>query len=376
MRVAIIGGGISGLTLANFFDGFNLDYTIFERSNQFKDVGAGIGLSSSTLKILNTINLQNDILSRGNIIKKAIILDKHSRIIKKLPIESEGVCISRSNLISVLTKNINFDRVSFNTEVVDFNFKGDSVTLFFNNHSKQEFDFVFACDGINSFIRKRIYPNIQTRYSGQTVWRGISKNYVSLNHNSQFYCEYWGDNLRFATIPLSNNTFYWYACKEACQNEVYNPKTIKKDLINLFSNYDIEVINIINNTGKIIRNDMSDLKPHNCNWYSNNIIFLGDSIHATTPNLAQGGCQAIEDAYAISILINRYGCSNEAFEKYFKLRNEKVNYIVSRSWSYGKISHQSTLISEIITKHIIKLIPNFIFKNQYKKLIDLSYLDK
>ena len=121
---------------------------------------------------------------------------------------------------------------------------------------------------------------------------------------------------------------------------------------------------------------MWDLEPHKEQWYKNNVIFLGDAIHATTPNLAQGGCQAIEDAFLISKLIHTRGYSFETFKEYYKLRNQKVKYIVKQSWNYGKISHQSNKLNEFLVQNIFKYLPNRLFEKQYQKLVDLDYLNE
>ena len=54
---------------------------------------------------------------------------------------------------------------------------------------------------------------------------------------------------------------------------------------------------------EILENEMADIKPNYKKWFSNNTVFIGDSIHATTPNLAQGAGQAIEDAYTLGLWI-------------------------------------------------------------------------
>jgi 2-polyprenyl-6-methoxyphenol hydroxylase-like FAD-dependent oxidoreductase len=52
MKIGIIGGGISGLVLANCFQHINIPYTLFEKSSQFGEVGAEIGISESGYTIL------------------------------------------------------------------------------------------------------------------------------------------------------------------------------------------------------------------------------------------------------------------------------------------------------------------------------------
>ena len=53
----------------------------------------------------------------------------------------------------------------------------------------------------------------------------------------------------------------------------------------------------------MLRNDLADLADlggFSRPWYKENIVFVGDSIHATTPNMAQGACQAIEDGWCLA----------------------------------------------------------------------------
>ena len=128
---------------------------------------------------------------------------------------------------------------------------------------------------------------------------------------------------------------------------------------------------------RTVRDDMWDLKPHNNLWYQDNLVFLGDSIHATTPNLAQGGCQAIEDAYALARIIEKFGVSKEAFKKYEEVRREKTTYIVNKSWQFGKSAHSRIPFLVDINAFFIKyLVPNSFFLNQYKRLTDLKYLEE
>jgi 2-polyprenyl-6-methoxyphenol hydroxylase-like FAD-dependent oxidoreductase len=265
--------------------------------------------------------------------------------------------------------------VKFDAELESFITKKNSVKLTFKNGTSEEFDYVFACDGINSIFRKQLFPQVKKRYSGQTIWRGIATCTLPVNYHTA-YLEFWGENLRFATIPLNKTQYYWYACKISEENILDNKATLKADLKNLFQKFCKEVNEVIDSTELIIRNDMWDLEPHKEQWHKDNVVFLGDAIHATTPNLAQGGCQAIEDAFTLSKLIHTKEYSVETFEEYYKLRNEKVNYIVKQSWNYGKISHQGNKLTEIIVKNIFKYLPNRIFEKQYQKLIDLNYLNE
>lgn len=374
MNIAIIGGGIGGLALANCFQKFKIPYTLYERSSHFGEVGAGIGISESTITILNSLGLESSLKQKGKNVKNILLVNKKAKLIRKLPLNNAGFCIHRYDLITVLSENLNKNNLKLGYEVDSFNQELESVKLHFKNGQSQVHDYVFACDGIDSIFRKKLIPSIEKRYSGQTVWRGIANCKLPECYKTA-YTEFWGDNLRFATIPLKrDDSYYWYACKNAKANDIYDDQLVKEELKVLFKGFDIEIQKVINSTTQILRNDMWDLKPHHQDWHQKNIIFLGDSIHATTPNLAQGGCQAIEDAYTIAKLIALKGTNDNTFKLYRNLRIKKVNYIVNQSWKYGKISHQKNKISEMIMQYVFKLLPNSYFINQYRKISNIDYL--
>lgn len=374
--IAIIGGGIGGLALANSFQKQGIDYQLFESSTKFGEVGAGIGISESTIQILDKLGIGEEVRRNGKYIKEAVIVTKNKQLIRKLPIENGGFSIHRAQLIEILAKNIDLTKVNFNHKLTQISTDGKQTQVVFQTLEKKQFDCVVACDGINSLIRNTFFPNIQKRYSGQTIWRGIASCRLPKEFQ-EVYLEFWGDNLRFATIPMNDSQYYWYAVRYAPAGEQDTTATQKEDLIRLFGNYFKEVKEVIQSSPYILRNDMWDLEPAKRPWHYQNIVFIGDSIHATTPNLAQGGCQAIEDAYTLSLCIKKYGLNEKAFKAYNQLRIDKVNYIVNQSWRFGQSAHQSNFLSEQVIKFIFKnLIPDYYFVKQYQKLIDLDYLAK
>lgn len=375
-KLTIIGGGIGGLTLANALQHFKIEFEIYEAASELTEVGAGIGISESTITILEKLGLGEKIKKSGNYVQDAIVVDKMGRTIRKLPIKNGGFCIHRMHLIEILKENIDPSRVFLNHNLTSINNnKQQRTSLTFENGKTIETEYVIASDGINSKIRKSTFPEIKKRFSGQTIWRGISTiNLKGFFENT--YLEFWGDNLRFATIPIGHNAFYWYAVKEVEEGLKDNPATIKSDLKKLFKGFNKELLNIIDQTSHIIRNDMYDLEPHNKPWHKDNLVFMGDAIHATTPNLAQGGCQAIEDAFTLAKIIGIRGLNHTNFDYYKSLRKDKVFSIVNQSWRYGQISHQNNKLTEFLTKMLFKILPTAYFVKQYQQLIDIEYLKR
>ena len=123
-----------------------------------------------------------------------------------------------------------------------------------------------------------------------------------------------------------------------------------------------------------IQNELADIKPSYKNWFKNNTVFIGDSIHATTPNLGQGACQAVEDAYTLGLCLKN-NMSNP-FSEYQNIRSEKVKYIVKQSWKIGKMSLTSSWLQTKLLHLILKHLPEKQYQKRFNRLIDIEYLNK
>lgn len=374
-HLAIIGGGIGGLALAVACKTLGVPFHLYERAAEFGEVGAGIGLSESTLRILGKLGLLERAKAQGRFVGRAVLADKRLRTIRVIPTQEAGMCIDRPRLIDLLSEPLEETDFSLNRELDDFREDGEGVELHFTSGQTDRAAFLVACDGINSPIRRRVYPELQKRYSGQTIWRGIST--VTLpEHFHDTYYELWGDNLRFGVSPMTGDRFYWYAVQTAPAGEREDPGESRDLLQRLFRNYAPSVGEIIHGTPAIIRDDMWDLRPHRRPWHLGRLIFLGDAIHATTPNLAQGGCQAIEDAYALATACKKHGLTTAAAVAYERVRRPKTTYVVDKSWQFGRSAHSRVPglvgLNALAIKH---LLPDSFFCKQYATLTDLGYLD-
>lgn len=86
----------------------------------------------------------------------------------------------------------------------------------------------------------------------------------------------------------------------------------------------------------IIRNDIID-RPPLPGWGQGCVTLLGDAAHATTPNLGQGACQAIEDAVVLAVCLRKESTVEAALREYESLRIPRTSGIVRDSWRSGRI---------------------------------------
>lgn len=374
--VIIIGGGIGGLTLANALAHMNIPFDLYEQASELTEVGAGIGLSQAPLRILDKTGLGDPVRMYGAGIRHVFMPDKNLKIRGKIPVTTEAVCIHRARLIDILKSKLPEEHIHLSRKVTGITASENSTVITFENGDIITNGSTVAADGIDSIIRQTIFPEIKIRYINQTIWRGISE--MPLPHPFQHsFLEIWDEGLRFLAIPIDDRQTLWLGVQPVPPGWKDDPRTIREDLLKLFRNFHPDLKELIRNSKNFLRNDMGDLGTKKRKWFKNRVVFLGDSIHATTPNLAQGGCQAIEDAWCLALCLNKYGSGyQKAFQTYTQLREPKVMRIVSDSWTFGKAAHSKNPFFHYGFRFILGHAPKFLLRKQEEFMNNLDYLKK
>jgi 2-polyprenyl-6-methoxyphenol hydroxylase-like FAD-dependent oxidoreductase len=152
-------------------------------------------------------------------------------------------------------------------------------------------------------------------------------------------------------------------------------KELSVDHLNeYFMSFNSVVKDLISATDKtqIYTAEIADLKPTN-QWFKDNVCLIGDAAHAATPNMGQGACQAIEDAYVLAACLSRQE-PNMAFEEFHNIRKEKVNLVVKTSWRIGKISHFSNPIAIGVRNLLVRMAPESMNKKQLEQIFKIPSL--
>jgi 2-polyprenyl-6-methoxyphenol hydroxylase-like FAD-dependent oxidoreductase len=374
-RVAILGGGIGGLTMANALQQVGIDFDLYEQAPELTEVGAGIGLSSGALKLLETLGLGEEARSRGSSIRNIYLADRQLNIRRKLPSNYSGICIHRAMLIDILKSRLPPESVHLSRRVTKVRSHTDRAEIHFADGTLIETPCAIAADGIHSVARRDLFPDIPVRYINQTIWRGISKVEVP-RMLLDSYVEIWDEGLRFLSVPINQGETFWLAVKRAPPGLRDDPATVRDELLSLFRTFHPVIQELIRYGDGILRDDMADLgDPSRREWHKGRVVFLGDAIHATTPNLAQGGCQAMEDAVCLALCLKSYaGDTDGAFQRYRALRTKKVSFVVNTSWQFGVAAHSRNPLRYHAYRAILERSPAFFVARQERYLADVAYL--
>lgn len=430
--VLIIGGGISGLTLANLLIHGNkkvkFHVTIFESRLNLdlneESLGGGIGIWPPSQSVLNhLLTYQNFINEFGYLMPPSsyrnadgkILAEPHEDFEKKFPVQ----CLNRHDLINLLFENLCKNRSQIEIEnkndirckrekgkrneagrvsilplkkIDNYQREKDKILVTVDNRVYKG-DLLIACDGIHSKIRNCLMselklPPVYETHLGYTYFRSntnlptdTKKKWWSVAFETWGTCkskQYGNYEIRFGYVPLKPPTVFWFLAVRTQPNHPYlSPirgvklidEETKSFLIELIDSWKpiisksnqvaVDYKQLIDLSKNILRTDISKIKGvETFPWTSkdNRIVLLGDSAHATAPNLAQGAGLCIEDAACLASKLNRVDYTQGIFEyeKERKPRAQRVQNIADFIALIGQVENP-----------VIKVLRNTIMRSAY-----------
>jgi 2-polyprenyl-6-methoxyphenol hydroxylase-like FAD-dependent oxidoreductase len=377
-KIGIIGAGIAGLTTAIALKNIGIETSIFESAPKIKPLGAGLGLAANAIKAFKVLGIEEKVIKAGKEIDRFEILDEKGKLVtgtdNKALNEKYGLnnfTIHRARLHEVLLSELSKDSIYLNKKASSVEDNNKGISVLFEDGTKEIFDHLIVADGIHSSIRQQLTPQVTPRYAGYTCWRAVIDNPgISLPAAT----ETWGSKGRFGIIPSAENQIYWFACINSKANNQKLKAYRAADLLHQFSGYHSEVIEVLKHTNDelIIWNDIIDLPPAP-HYAFGKIVLIGDAAHATTPNMGQGACQAIEDAVILADEIKNNSSIEEAFKKFEKRRIKRTHWITNTSKQLGDIAQLENYILIKLRNAFLRNTPASFKEKNIERLYDVDF---
>jgi len=383
MKVLIIGAGIGGLTTALACKHFNLDYEVFEAAPEIREVGAGIWVPPNAMEVMRRLGLSDLIAKNGKTLESISVGGPNGRLWYTLHthdvVQKFGfgtVAIHRGRLQKILYAALDLSKVHVGKRLKNFSANEGSVTATFEDGSRATGDCLVGADGLRSQTRKQLFGEMPLRYSGQTCWRGIVKHQLPDGLRGAMR-ELWGNKpgQRFAYSQITDSEVYYYGTLALPAGGSDPAGTTKQILTEHFGSFGKQATDIIAdiNPDSVIRTDLFDLKPMST-WTSGLVALLGDAAHATTPNLGQGGAQAIEDAFVLAMELKEQPQNiPAAFQSYQEKRLRKAHYIVNTSWRFAQLTNMKNAAGIGIRNWLIRATPASITDKQIEKAYKIDF---
>lgn len=377
-RIGIIGAGIAGLAAASSLEKLGFETQVFEAADKVQGIGAGMGLASNAIKAFEYLGLDREVIAISNHLKDFEITDSEGKTILSADTErirqnynTDNFAVHRADLHKLLLGKIPPEKIQTRKKLINLRISKNKVETEFEDGDFCEFDFVLGADGVNSAIRQLFLPKSRSRYAGYWCWRGVVKATGKNLHKS---IETWGTKGRFGITPLTGNRIYWYACINSDLRDGV-PEFGLKDLCKRFRDYHELIPEILNLTDKndLISNPIVDIKPIS-NYHFDRVLLLGDAAHATTPNMGQGACMAVEDLAVLQDELRRNDW-HTACKNFEKRRLKRTHYITKTSRIAGQIAQFENKDLVSLRNYLLRNIPDSWSRLPLKQLLEKDFME-
>lgn len=335
--IAIVGGGIAGLALGWRLRMLGIPFCIYEQAPKLLEIGAGLLLTGNATGVLEGFGVLSEALNRGHSNSEFRILNQSGRRLSTLrqpSIPHPALGILRSELQRLLATAFDEHTLKLGSTLVSLVEHEYGATLTFQDGSQVKASAVIGCDGIRSVVRRHLFHDGEPRYAGYLGWRGIAPT-IPPGFNGPWLSESWGHGGRFGIAPMGGGQTYWYATINRPQT--WRPAESRQTkLLSLFKDWHAPIGSLIEATptDSILLNPILD-RPFCRRWSSPRIVLIGDAAHPLTPNLGQGACLALEDAWELGTCIARSTSISTAFSSFQRRRWVRAGAITILSRALG-----------------------------------------
>jgi 2-polyprenyl-6-methoxyphenol hydroxylase-like FAD-dependent oxidoreductase len=376
-KIIIAGAGIGGLCLAHALKRAGMSVVVAERAAALEPAGACITVQCNAVAALREIGLDQAVLAAGQPIAQASVRDARGRVLTSTPpgfFEREfgvpSVAIHRAELLSLLAGAVGQDSIQMGFSVVRYEQDREKVVAHADDGRSIEGSILVGADGLWSRVRSHLVADGPPRYAGYTSWRGVCEAPGLLPDG--YTSESWGRGQRLGLVSLGRGRIYWFATANAPAGEK-DPHDAVVALSERFLGWHapIEEVLLATPEERMIRTDIHDRTPI-VRWSDGRVVLLGDAAHPMTPNLGQGGCQAIEDAVVLARALTRHDGVAAAFHDYEAVRVRRANDVVRRSRSLGDIGQLNGSVVRFLRDTAMRLTPESVVKKQMKSVMKFS----
>lgn len=393
MNVAIVGGGICGLSLALNLRQRGIECRVYERAPEIKPLGVGITLLPHAMREFSALGLGEELLAAGIENRESCFYNRFGQLIYR---EDRGkfagyqypeVGIHRGRLHVILyeavRKNLGEDAVVTNCECVGVEQDDNGATIHFKQTStgiqrdSVRADVVIACEGINSALRKQFYPDDKVAFSGINTWRGVTRHKPI--YDGRTYMRVGSINTgKMVIYPIvdniddqGNQLINWMAeiKRDTIEQNDWNKPGDLADFFPIYESWRfdwLDVAQMIRDADQILEYPMVDKDPI-ARWTFGRVTLAGDAAHPMYPRGSNGAAQAAIDARTLADFLRNCTDPREALKAYEAARVEPAAQVVRTNRAQPP-DFINIKVEELVGDKPFDNLDNYISQNELRTL--------
>jgi salicylate hydroxylase len=357
-RIAIVGAGIGGLTLALALRQRGLEADIYEQAAQLTEIGAAIALSANGTRELERLGCLNALTAVSTEPTELIYRGWSSdERIAAFPVRLDGSYrqrfgapyfgIHRADLQRILGSAHGADRLHLGHRLASLTEGEDGVDLRFDNGLRVTADVVIGADGVRSAVRRHVTGEAAARYSRTSAFRGIVPIEALPSLPDPEAIQFWmGPNahLLHYAIGGERKAINYFAVVEG--PDIWpNPQGATAPIdhqvaLDAFQGWHPAVREMIAAARHTVRWGLFTVPPV-LRWSRGRVVLMGDSVHGMLPHHGQGANTTIEDAVTLATLLSQDGMGEleHLFARYQAMRQPRTRKIQRSAWDTNRELH-------------------------------------
>jgi 5-methylphenazine-1-carboxylate 1-monooxygenase len=362
IEIAIVGGGIVGLTAALSLHAAGFRPTVYEAVSNPAPLGVGINLLPHAVRELTELGLLDELLELGVAIQDLNYLTDHGQLVWHEPrglaagYNWPQIAIHRGQfqmfLLAKVRERLGPQAVRMGQELTGVETIGNHAHARFVDRATSASsavvaDLLIGADGIHSAVRRQYYPDEGApRWNGITLWRSTSPVAAPMGGKAMIWAGYSAQ--KFVAYPIGRDPetglerLNWICDLKVSEEETppvrdWSRPGERADFLPPFAEWrwpGLDVAAIINASGPIYEFPMVDRDPLP-QWTFGRATLMGDAAHPMYPIGSNGATQGIIDARVFTWHLANAATVEEAMLNYETERRETTGRIVLMNRQQG-----------------------------------------
>jgi salicylate hydroxylase len=353
-RVAIIGGGIGGLTAAIALSLAGVEVAVYEAAAELKEIGAGVALHPNAMRVLRAIGAEDGVRkiagrSQSQVLRNGMngrLISRTDRKEQAASFGIEGATAHRADLLDVLAALVRPDVVSLGKRCVsvDASAGGTGVAVArFADGSEAEADVIVGADGIHSVVRTALFGQDAPRFTGKVCYRSVIP--AAAVAGTPFAAEngqWLGPHGTIVLYPLRGEELINVVAHyddDSYRHESWVERCPREEVLDRYTGWDESLLRLFGAGDTWYKWALYDRDPIPA-WTRGRVTLLGDAAHPMLPYLGQGACQAIEDGAVLATALSAAGADPPAgLGRYERTRRPRASRVVLTARERGLSNH-------------------------------------